>query len=163
MRAVQVAQTFPGSVAEAEVRWYDTAGWPAWVDGCDRVVGVDGPWPRVGAAVTWESGPAGRGEVTERVAAQQPGTGQTLEVRDASITGRQTVTFTAAPGGVTVTLRLEYRLLRRSPILPIIDLLFIRRAMAQSLERTVSRFGARLPAAEPGAAPGSPAAGGGAA
>lgn len=144
MRAVQVAQTFPGTVAEAESRWYDTAGWPAWVDGCDRVVAVDGAWPQTGAAVTWESGPAGRGHVTERVVAHQPGSGQTVEVRDVSITGRQTVTFTAASAGVTVTLRLEYRLLRRSPILPIIDLLFIRRAMAQSLQRTVSRFGAGL-------------------
>lgn len=147
MRAVGVEQTFAGTVAEAEARWYDTARWPAWVDGCDRVLGVDGPWPRVGAAVTWESGPAGRGHVTERVADFQPGSGQTVEVQDAQIAGRQSVTFTAAPGGVRVALALEYRLLRRSPILPIIDLLFIRRAMTQSLERTVSRFGAQPAAA----------------
>lgn len=150
MRAVQVTQTFAGTVAEAEGRWYDTARWPAWVDGCDRVLGVDGPWPAAGAAVTWESGPAGRGHVTERVVAHEPGSGQTVEVRDASIAGRQTVTFTPAPDAVTVTVRLEYGLLRRSPILPVIDLLFIRRAMVQSLERTVSRFGVQLAAAGPG-------------
>jgi len=144
MRAVQVTQTFPGTVAAAEARWYDAAAWPAWVDGCDRVLEVAGRWPDAGGSVTWESGPAGRGHVTERVDTHQPGTGQTVEVTDVSIAGRQTVTFTAASGGVAVTLRLEYRLLRRSPILPIVDLLFIRRAMAQSLERTVSRFGAGL-------------------
>ena len=42
--------------------------------------------------------------------------------------------------GVQVELTLSYRLQRRSPVTPVVDLLFIRRAMASSLETTLSRF-----------------------
>ena len=52
--------------------WYDTGRWVAWVDGLDAVVSVDGDWPRVGATVSWQSGPAGRGRVTERVVGYEP-------------------------------------------------------------------------------------------
>jgi hypothetical protein len=147
MRAVQAVQTFAASVHEAERCWYDTSHWESWVDGLDRVVQTREPWPMVGGSVTWESGPAGRGRVTEAVVAYAPADGQTLEVSDASLTGRQSVAFTATGGGVEVTLALEYRVNRRSPITPLVDVLFIRRAMAASLSRTLARFGTRLRAA----------------
>ena len=51
----------------------------------------------VGGEVIWESGPAGRGQVTETVVAYAPADGQTVEVTDDAITGRQTVTFAAVP------------------------------------------------------------------
>ncbi len=60
------------------------------------------------------------------------------------MTARQTVSFAAVGDGVQVTLRLEYRVRRRSPVTPIVDVLFIRRAMAASLDRTLMRFAARL-------------------
>ena len=148
MRLVHATHTFAASVPAAERQWYDTSGWPQWVDGLDQVVKTDEPWPRVGGGVTWESGPAGRGRVTEAVVAYAPGEGQTVEVADDAMTGRQTVTFAAVPDGVEVTLRLEYRLRRRSPVTPLVDVLFIRRAMALSLGRTLARFGARLHADE---------------
>jgi Polyketide cyclase / dehydrase and lipid transport len=144
MRTVRVAQTFEASVPEAERRWYDTSHWADWVDGLDRVLEVDGDWPNVGASVTWESGPAGRGQVTERVVDRHPLTGQTLEVQDDSIRGRQSVAFTATAAGVEIALSLEYELKRRSIITPIVDALFIKRAMAVSMGLTVSRFGAAL-------------------
>jgi Polyketide cyclase / dehydrase and lipid transport len=147
MRPVLVQRTFTASPADAERCWYACAGWPAWVDGLDRVLEVSRPWPRPGGVVVWESGPAGRGRVTERVVAFAPGDGQSVEVRDDSITGRQSVAFTPRPDGVSVALTLEYRLRRRSPVSAVIDALFIRRAMAQSLERTLARFGAQLPPA----------------
>ena len=56
---------FPGTVAEAERCWYDTSRWDRWIDGLERVESVQGPWPEAGAVVTWVSGPAGRGQVTE--------------------------------------------------------------------------------------------------
>ena len=37
-------------------------------------------------------------------------------------------------------LTLSYRLQRRSPVTPVVDLLFIRRAIASSLQTTLSRF-----------------------
>ena len=100
---------FPGTVAEAERCWYDTARWDRWVDGLERVASVEGTWPDVGAIVTWESGPAGRGQVTERVVAYEPLSGQTLEVEDASIRGRQSVAFTPADDGVEVAFSLRVR------------------------------------------------------
>lgn len=147
MRTARVAQVFAATVPEAERRWYDTSRWHNWVDGLDRVLEVDGGWPGVGSSVTWESGPAGRGRVIERVIAHEPLRGQTLEVQDASIRGRQSVTFTAVEAGVEVALTLQYELVRRSIVSPLVDLLFIRRAMTASLDATVGRFGAELEAA----------------
>src|SRR5664279_899427 len=141
MGTARVTQTFSASVVDAERCWYDTRGWSMWVDGLDRMVEVDPRWPGLGAVVTWESGPAGRGHVTERVVTYAPGAGQTVEVEDVSIRGRQSVAFATVPGGVQVTLALEYRLHRRSPLTPLVDILFIRRAMALSLGRTLDRFG----------------------
>jgi hypothetical protein len=153
MRAVHVTREFDGTIAEAERCWYDTSRWSHWVDGLDRVVEVTGAWPEAGATVTWESGPAGRGRVVERVTAHEPLRGLVLEVQDGSIRGRQIVTFTSVPGGVEVTLVLEYQLRRRSPVSRVVDLLFIRRAMTDSLDATVSRFGAELESARSGRRP----------
>ena len=132
------------TVAAVERCWYDTSRWREWVDGLERVVSVVGAWPGVGAVVRWESGPAGRGHVVERVTAYENEMGQVLEVSDDSLTGRQSVSFAAAGDGVEVVLALEYRITKRSLVTPVVDLLFVRRAMAASLERTLARFGAAL-------------------
>src|SRR6478672_93961 len=66
--------------------------------------------------------------------------GSTTEVSDPSISGRQSVAFAPVPGGVEVELTLSYRLQRRSPVTPVVDMLFIRRAIASSLETTLARF-----------------------
>jgi hypothetical protein len=136
-------------VYEVEQRWYDTTRWPAWVDGLERVVEVAGEWPATGAKVTWDSGPAGRGRVLELVVAHEPLSGQTLEVRDSSIHGRQSVAFVAVADGVEVTLTLAYELERRSPLTPVVDLLFIKKAMTTSLTTTLSRFGAEITSHRP--------------
>jgi hypothetical protein len=146
MRKVSATRTFPGTVAEAERCWYDTSRWDRWIDGLERVESVEGDWPRAGAVLTWVSGPAGRGRVTERVVGFEPRDGQTLDVEDASIRGRQSVAFTPADDGVEVAFSLGYELIRRNPLSPVVDLLFIRRAFTASLESTVSRFGAELQA-----------------
>ena len=151
MRVVTAADTFPGSVHEAETAWYDTARWPAWVDGLDRVLDVDPRWPRTGSSVIWESGPAGRGRVVERVVAYEPLSGQTVEVEDDTIRGEQWVRFTPADEGVSVELSLEYEIKHRSFLTPLVDVLFIRRAWTISLRSTLHGFGVELEAArEPG-------------
>jgi Polyketide cyclase / dehydrase and lipid transport len=150
MRKVSVAQVFPATVHQAERCWYDTARWPAWVDGLERVQGTTGDWPKVGSTVTWRSGPAGRGTVRERVSAHEPLAGQTVEVTDDSIFGHQNVAFAPADDGVEVVLSLEYTISRRTPFTPLVDLLFIRRAMEASLGRTLHGFGARLAHARSG-------------
>jgi hypothetical protein len=144
MRPVRVTRTFPATLPDVERCWYDTGGWPAWVDGLDEVLTVTAPWPEPGAVVTWRSGPAGRGRVTEHVVAYAPGDGQSVQIADDSVTGRQSVSFALTGDGVAVSLSVEYQLKRRSLISPLVDVLFIRRAMAASLTRTLHRFGARL-------------------
>ena len=144
MATIRVDHLLDGTVHEAERCWYDTTRWPEWVDELARIVAVEGDWPRPGATVIWESGPAGRGRVRERVTAYEPLAGQTVEVEDDSITGTQRVAFDPAGGGVHVQLTLSYSIKRRSPLTPLIDLLFVRRPMATSLTRTLTRFAVTL-------------------
>jgi hypothetical protein len=144
----RVQAAFHGTVHEAETLWYDTSRWSAWVDGLERVVSVSGEWPAVGSSVVWESGPAGRGHVTEKVTAYEPLAGQTLAVTDGSVTGTQSIAFTPLDDGVDVVLTLDYRITKRSIITPIVDALFVRSAMRTSLRTTLSRFGLELEAAD---------------
>jgi hypothetical protein len=144
MRRAGAEDTFAASISEAESRWYDTDSWPAWIDGLRRVTEVEGDWPRAGATITWESNPAGRGRVVERVVRYEPRAGQAVEVEDDSIRGRQSVAFRELEGGVRVELALEYELKDRSILTPVLDALFIRRAMAASLRAILTRFGAEL-------------------
>ncbi len=149
MRTVTVTRRLAVSIAEAERCWYDTGRWMSWVDGCDHVVEVRGDWPGPGSAVIWDSGPAGRGRVTERVTAHEPRRGQTVAVDDPSIRGCQTITFAAGEDGIVISLALEYELVRRSIVSPVVDLLFIRRAMLSSVGRTLDRFVERVAAGPP--------------
>lgn len=144
MAVVRSQGQYPGSVHEAEACWYDTNRWPLWVDQLDRVVTIEGGWPNVGGTVVWQSGPAGRGRVREHVIGYQALGGQTVEVEDDSITGRQTVTFIPEEDGVGVELALDYSIKKRSPFTWLVDLLFIRRLMAGSLRSTLGRFGTAL-------------------
>ncbi|HUZ27907.1 MAG TPA: SRPBCC family protein [Solirubrobacteraceae bacterium] len=144
MATVRATAEYPAPVHEAEACWYDTKRWPVWVDQLDRVISVDGGWPKAGARVIWESGPAGRGRVSEHVVAYEPLRGQTLEVEDDSIRGSQTVSFSPEEHGVAVELALDYELKKHSPVTWLVDLLFIRRLMAGSLRSTLGRFGTAL-------------------
>jgi hypothetical protein len=144
MGSVETTFAFPGTVHEAETLWYDTSRWVAWVDGLETVVSVAGDWPRAGGTVVWQSGPAGRGRVTERVVAYEQLSGQTVAVEDDQISGRQSVAFTPVDGSVEIDFRLEYKIKKRSPLTPLVDLLFIRNAVRASLRATLTRFGLEL-------------------
>ena len=147
MRIVHASQVLEGTVHEAEAVWYDLARWPRWVPGLETVSVVGGQWPSAGAQVRWESGPAGRGRVLERVVEYEPLAGQTVEVEDDSIRGHQTVAFSAQEANVAVELSLAYELKQRSPLMRLVDVVFIRRAMTRALEQTLGRFGSELEAA----------------
>jgi hypothetical protein len=67
--------------------------------------------------------------------------GQTLAVEDARLEGTQQVAFEPQGDEVLVNLTLEYTLKQRSVITPLLDLVFIRRALRDSLQRTLERFG----------------------
>lgn len=140
MRRVSASALVPGQVAEAEALWYDLARWPAFVDGFGAVVARAPEWPAAGATLVWRSTPHGRGEVHERVTAHEAGTGQTVEFHDEKLTGEQTVAFTAQGDATRVTLTMEYRIQEPTPLTPLVDLLFVRRAVGDALRRTVTRF-----------------------
>ena len=140
MPRVAAATVVPGRVADAEELWYDPHRWAAWIDGFGHVAKLEGDWPHAGARLLWDSRPQGRGRVAERVMAYEPRAGQTLAVEDARITATQTVSFEPRGDEVLVNLTLEYSLKDRTPVTPLLDLIFIRRAQRDSLRRTLRRF-----------------------
>jgi hypothetical protein len=123
----------------AEALWYDTSRWASIVDGFARVVSIDPGWPREGV-IAWDSRPGGRGRVLERVTGYAPGDGQVAEVEDDKMSGTQRVSFRPDGDGVVVALELDYRLKRHPPGWQIVDVLFIRRALRDSLARTLTRL-----------------------
>lgn len=150
MRSISVSDVYAGTVHQAERCWYDTSRWMFWVDELDEVTEVDDPWPKTGGRLVWQSGPAGRGRVTEKVVSYEPLGGQTVEVEDESLRGRQSVAFTPQGDEVEITLTLAYEVKRRSLFMPLIDPLFIRPVIVRSLRSTLSRFGGELAAASTG-------------
>jgi hypothetical protein len=62
-----------------------------------------------------------------------------VHVEDERLTGTQTVTFSQAGDEAVVAVELAYELKERTA--PLVDLLFIRRSLRDSLQRTVARFG----------------------
>jgi hypothetical protein len=130
----------PGRLAEAEDLWYDRHRWPSWVDGFGHVVKLEGEWPDVGARLLWQSPPKGRGLVQEHVQSFEARVGQTLEVEDERLRGLQSVAFEVDGDQVRVTLALDYELKEPGLLSPLVDRLFIRRSLTDSLRRTLSRF-----------------------
>ncbi|MEA2420079.1 MAG: hypothetical protein QOE60_2285 [Thermoleophilaceae bacterium] len=126
---------------EAALRlWTDLSRWPSFVEGFARVVEVDPGWPGAGSRAIWESVPAGRGRVTEKVADGAPGRFATLVFED-RLAGKQTFRALESEGGARVELSLEYTLTSYGPLGPLADAIFIRRALRDSLRRTIERFG----------------------
>jgi hypothetical protein len=140
MPRVTATTVVPGRVVDAEELWYDPHRWAAWIDGFGHVAKLEGEWPQVGARLLWDSRPQGRGRVLERVTAYEPRAGQTVAVEDEKLVGTQTVAFEPEGDQVRVSLTLEYSLKEDRPLGPLVDLLFIRRAQRDSLQRTLARF-----------------------
>lgn len=126
------------SAFEAERLWCDTERWPEFVDGLERVESADPGFPRPGSVVAWRSFPAGRGRVRETVVEYLPGRQVASRVEDDYATAEQQVTFDGEPGGARVSLELDYEIRRRGAFTALTDLLFVRRAQADSLRRTLA-------------------------
>ena len=121
--------------------WADVRRWPTFIDDFAHVESLDSEWPAEGARLVWLSKPRGRGRVTQKVTgAELPFRLQTLIFED-KLNGTQTATFEPDESGRTIfELELEYTLAQTGPLAPITDLLFIRRALRDSLNRTCARF-----------------------
>ena len=140
MARVHASIVVPGLASQAEELWYDTTRWPSFIDGLHHLARLEGDWPRPGARVLWDSQPGGRGRVQEHVTSFVAREGQTLEVEDEKLRGTQRVSFRPAADSVEVTLELEYQLKERNAFTPFADALFIRRALRDSLKRSLLRF-----------------------
>ena len=144
MGRVRAQVDLPALASQAEDLWYDTARWPAFVDGLKHLASVQGDWPRVGGRVVWDSHPGGRGRVVERVVAYEPRGGQEVEVEDEKVRGTQRVSFAPHEHGVVVTLELRYALKQERGVERVVDVLFVRRPQRESLQRTLRRFAIEL-------------------
>ncbi|MCW2952697.1 MAG: hypothetical protein JWQ48_1867 [Conexibacter sp.] len=149
MGRAQVVAELPGTALAAELRWRDPGAWAGFVDGFEQVHTLDPSWPAPGAELVWDARPGGRGRVVERVSAHEPGRLLVTEVRDDELTAIQRLAFAdlghGADGPVArVALALEYRLVRRGPLLLVVDPLFVRRALRDSLRRTLDALAADL-------------------
>jgi hypothetical protein len=146
MGRVATSVTVTATVPAAERLWYDLSRWPAFVDGFGHLAKEEGDWPRAGARVVWDSRPGGRGRVVERVVEHREGEGQRVAVEDERMSGEQSVTFAEEGDDVTVALALEYQLKVGGPLQRVVDRLFVRRALGDSLRRTLARFSVELAA-----------------
>jgi len=113
--------------------------WPSFVEGYARRLDLTDSWPEPGGRVVWESTPDGRGRVTEAVTENEPDRFST-QVFEKALTGVQALRALPADDGSEVELSLEYELTRYGPLGGVADALFIRRALRDSLRRTLYRF-----------------------
>ena len=126
---------------EAALRlWTDVTRWPTFVEGFARVIEQDPGWPAEGSRLVWESIPAGRGRVTEKVARGAAAERFATQVFEERLMGLQTFRAAESQGGSRVELSLEYTLTKYGPLGGLADVLFIRRALRDSLHRTLTRF-----------------------
>ena len=132
MGKVRAETTVELPAARAEALWTDLRRWPSFIEGFARVVDVDSAWPEPNTKLVWESKPSGRGRVTERVRDRRSGLIVSAVYED-RLTGVQRVSF----DGDRVELELDYELTKG---LRIVDFLFTRRLLRESLERTLARF-----------------------
>lgn len=139
MRRASARTALPLTPAEALGLWSNVERWPSFVEGFARQLEIADSWPDPGSRVVWESTPEGRGRVTERVT-ENAGDRFSTQVFDKSLTGTQTLRALPATDGSEVELSLEYELTRYGPLGGIADALFIRRALRDSLKRTLYRF-----------------------
>jgi hypothetical protein len=126
---------------EAALRlWTDVDRWPSFVEGFGRTLERSPDWPAGGARLVWESTPAGRGRVTEKVVEGEGPDRFVTTVFEERLHGTQTFRVVESEGGSRAELNLEYELTKYGPLGAVADAIFIRRAIRDSLRRTLSRF-----------------------
>jgi Polyketide cyclase / dehydrase and lipid transport len=126
---------------EAALRlWTDVDRWPSFVEGFSRYVERSPDWPAAGAGVVWESAPAGRGRVTEKVVEGEAPDRFATQVFEDRLHGIQTFRVVESEGGARAELVLEYELTKYGPLSAVADAIFIRRAIRDMLRRTLARF-----------------------
>ena len=141
MAATSAARRVELDPDRAWTLWTDLGRWATFIEGFSQLVEAGADWPAEGAKIVWRSTPGGRGRVTEKVTASEPGNRFATQVFEDQMSASQVVTFARAEDGRTrVELRLDYELTQAGPLKAVADVLFIRRALNQALNRTLARF-----------------------
>jgi hypothetical protein len=126
---------------EAALRlWTDTDRWSTFVEGFARTLELSDDWPAAGSKVVWESTPSGRGRVTEKVMESEGPDRFTTMVFEERLNGTQTFRVLESEAGSRAELSLEYQLTKWGPLSAVADAIFIRRAVRDSLRRTLNRL-----------------------
>jgi uncharacterized protein YndB with AHSA1/START domain len=141
MTEVEAEIVIPRPVAEVWELYFDSDRWRNWVDGFARATASDG-YPERGGTLSWESTPAGRGRVSERVVQHEERRLHRVAYTDPGSEGEQEARFEMVPAGgderrTRVQLRLQYELHDSGPLTAITDRLFIRSQMRRSLQRSL--------------------------
>lgn len=139
MRRAAATSTVPLPPHDALRLWKDVERWSTFVEGFARTLELAREWPEEGARVVWESNPEGRGRVTETVMHNAPDCFST-QIFEEALMGTQTLRALPAGDGAGVELSLEYELVKYGPLRFVADAIFIRRALRDSLRRTLFRF-----------------------
>ena len=139
MRTASAITAVPLPPDDALRLWIDVDRWTSFVEGFARQLSLTPEWPAKGARIVWESNPDGRGRVTETVTANQPDRFSTQVFED-RLMGIQTFQVAPADDGSEVALSLDYELTGHGPLRGVADAIFIRRALRDSLRRTLFRF-----------------------
>jgi len=139
MATVEESVLVGGSLAETWDRYFDPGGWVEWVDGFGHTVESAG-YPNVGGQLVWQSIPAGRGEVTERVTEHAPRRRHRTSFSDPTMEGELDVRFEIEGEGTRITHALDYRLLERGPIARLGAMLFVRGQVRASIRRSLLTF-----------------------
>jgi hypothetical protein len=144
------------SLAETWDLYFDPDGWPVWVEGFERVERLEG-YPQAGGTLVWKSNPAGRGTVTEEVAAHEPRTLHRIIFSDPQSSGELTTRFAVEGEGTRVELELEYRVGKGGLLASLTDVLFARGQVAASLRRSLAGLRATVEERARAADPARPA------
>jgi hypothetical protein len=139
VRTARALGRVPLAAPELLALWSDVDRWPSLVEGFARRLELSPDWPAKGARVVWESTPDGRGRVTETVLVNEADRFST-QVFEEALMGTQTLRAAPAPDGSEIELALDYELAKYGPLAGVADAIFIRRALRDSLRRTVYRL-----------------------
>jgi hypothetical protein len=135
------AQADVALTPEAALRlWADVDRWSTFVEGFARTLERSAEWPAAGSRVVWESTPAGRGRVTEKVLDAEGPDRFVTRVFEERLSGTQTFRVVESEAGSRAELALEYALTKYGPLAAVADAIFVRRAVRDMLRRTLRRF-----------------------
>ncbi|HST56678.1 MAG TPA: SRPBCC family protein [Solirubrobacteraceae bacterium] len=144
MTVVHCSRDLPTSPHEVWWLLSDPSRWETFVEGFAAVASREGEWPAPGAVIEWDSTPHGRGRVRERVTVSEPDRELVVEVGEDRLDAIRRVLLGRVDGGVRVSIELNYSLHAPRWQRLIVDRLFVRRALADSLERELDGIAVEL-------------------